>query len=58
MIKNNKFQGKYVIGARNLAIALNQKIRSKYTKDEKYGEDEADLLGLFKIFKYKTVAIK
>ena len=34
------------------------KIKSKYSKDEKYGEDESDILGLFKIFKYKTVAIK
>ena len=58
MIKGNKYDGKYFMGAKHLAAVLNMKIKSKYVKDEKYGEDEADLMGLFKIFKYKNTAIK
>lgn len=58
MVKGNKWEGKYFMGAKHLAAVLNVKIKGKYSKDEKYGEDEADLMGLFKIFKYKTIAIK
>ena len=55
MVKGNKWEGKYFMGAKHLAAVLNVKIKGKYSKDEKYGEDEADLMGLFKIFKYKTL---
>ena len=58
MIKGSKFEGKYYLGAKHLAAILHQKIKTKYAKEEKYGEEEADLLNIFKISKYKTIAIK
>lgn len=58
MVKGGKFEGKYFLGAKHLAAILHQKIKTKYAKEEKYGEDEADLMNIFKILKYKTIAIK
>ena len=58
MIPGGKYEGKYYLGAKHLAGIMHQKIKAKYAKEEKYGEDENDLLNLFKILKYKTIAIK
>ena len=58
MVKSTKFEGKYFLGAKHLAAILHQKIKTKYAKEEKFGEEEADLMNIFKILKYKTIAIK
>lgn len=58
MVEGGKYEGKYYLGAKHISGILHQKIRAKYSKEEKYGEEEVDMLNLFKILKYKTAAIK
>ena len=44
MASDPRFDGRYYLGARHIAGMLHQKIRVKYPKEEKFGEEEEDLL--------------
>lgn len=58
MIPNTPYDGKYFLGARHIAGVLNQKIKLKYVDEKPFGQEEVDLLNLFKIIKHKMLTIK
>lgn len=46
-----------LLGYKHWANVINAKLKAKYSKTEKYGDTEADLLNLFKILKDKTFTV-
>lgn len=56
--QNKKQKIKYHFGAKHWAAYLNSRLKVKYGKTQKYNENDADLLLLFKVMVCKNTVLE
>ena len=54
LTEQGKKEGKFDVGARNLASFMDNKFKTSYSKNEGMGDTYKDLVALFKILQEKT----